>query len=249
MTLWRLEWIRLLRSRRLLAVVTVYVFFGATGPFVARYLAEIVERFGTDVVVQLPEATPADGISQFTANASQIGLLVAVFVIAGSVAIDAIPEMSVFLRTRVDSVWDLMTPRVVASLGAVTAAFLAGLAFAWYETVVLLGGLPVGALLVGASYTIVYLAFVVALVTAVASRAGSILATVAISVFVLLLLPIVGIAEAIGRWLPSHLLGALDRSVRGISPWTEYLPAAAVTVVSSAALLRLAARWTAAREL
>ncbi len=249
MNLWRLEWVRLVRSRRLLALMVVYVFFGATGPFVARYLGEIVERFGTDVVVQFPDAVPADGISQFTANANQIGLLVAVVVAAGALVLDAIPEMSVFLRTRVDDVWELLTPRLVVSFAAVAAAFLAGLAFAWYETAVLLGGLPIGAMLAGTGFAIVYLGFVVALVSAVASRSGSVLATVAFSIVILLALPILGIAEAVGRWLPSRLLGALDALIRNTVAWTDFLPATAMALMLSGMLVWLAARWAAAREL
>ena len=249
MTLWRLEWLRLTRSRRLLALMAVYIFFGATGPFLARYLGEIVEQFGTDVVVEFPDAVPADGIAQFTSNANQIGLLVAVIVAAGALVIDAIPEMSVFLRTRVDAISDLLTPRLVMSFAAIAAAFLAGLAFAWYETAILLGGPPVGALLVGAGLTLVYLAFVVALVAAIASRSGSVLTTVAVSIVVLLVLPVLGIAEAFGRWLPSHLLGALDLLLRGKESWIEFLPATIVTLLISAALVWLATRWAATREL
>lgn len=38
MNLWRLEWLRLTRTRRLVAIVGVYLFFGLTGPLTARYL-------------------------------------------------------------------------------------------------------------------------------------------------------------------------------------------------------------------
>ena len=50
MTLLRLEWLRLVRTRRLLALTGVYLFFGIAGPLTARYLGEIVERFGGDGV-------------------------------------------------------------------------------------------------------------------------------------------------------------------------------------------------------
>ncbi len=172
-----------------------------------------------------------------------------VIVAAGALVIDAIPEMSVFLRTRVDSIRSLLTPRLAVSFAAAGAAFLAGLAFAWYETVVLLGGVPIGAMLLGAALTIVYLGFVVALVAAVASHTGSVLTTVAIAIVILLVLPILGIVEAVGRWLPSHLLGALDALVRNTEPWTEYVPATIVAAVVSVVLITISTLWAAAREL
>ena len=74
MTLWRLEWLRLVRTRRLVALLSVYAFFGLAGPLTARYLAEILGAIGTEgVQIQFPEPTPADGIAQFVSNASQIG--------------------------------------------------------------------------------------------------------------------------------------------------------------------------------
>ncbi len=249
MSLWRLEWLRLTRSHRLVALLAVYLFFGLTGPVVAHYLPEILQRFGGDIVIQLPEVTPADGMTQYTANANQIGLLVAVILVAGALVMDAMPEMSIFLRTRVPSTWRLLSPRLGTSAAAVAAAFLLGLAGAWYETVVLIGPLPAAAVVIGAGCMLVYLGFVVALVAAVGAAIGAVVATAAIVVVALLVLPIVGVIETVGRWLPSHLVGALDALVRDMHPWTEYLPAVVVTIVLTTGLAWLATRVSAAREL
>ena len=249
MSLWQLEWVRLVRSRRLVALAAVYAVFGLLGPVTARYMGDILERFGGDIVVQVPDPVPADGITQFTANANQIGLLVVVVVAAGALVIDAIPEMSIFLRTRVDGVGRLLTPRLVVSFAAAAGAFLLGLLAAWYETVVLLGSVPVAELAFGALLTFVYLGFVVALTAAIGGRLASVPATVATTVVVLLGLPLFGLVDAVGRLLPSHLLGAMDSLLRGTATWTDYLPAALLAPTVSALLVWLAVRWTARREL
>lgn len=248
MSLWRLEWLRLTRSRRIVALVGVYVFFGLLGPLTARYLGAIVERFGGDVQVIVPDPVPADGIAQYLANVSQIGILVVVAIAAGAVVLDALPEMSIFLRTRVRPVRRILVPRLVTVCGAACAAYTIGLGVAWYETAVLLGGLPVGGLSVGLGLHLVYLAFVVAVVALVGSRSSSVLGTVGVSVVVLLVLPLVGVVDAIGRWLPSHLVGAqvdllLDGSVG------DYLPAVGVTLVAIVACVSLAVGWADTREL
>ncbi|MCB1246558.1 MAG: hypothetical protein KDB69_04780, partial [Acidimicrobiia bacterium] len=83
MTLWRLEWLRFIRTRRWLAVVGVYVFFGFVSPLLARYLAEIVDLAGTGAdapVIIFPPPVPADGLAQYVSSAMQIGTLVAVIV-------------------------------------------------------------------------------------------------------------------------------------------------------------------------
>ncbi len=248
MTLWRLEWLRLIRSRRWLALVAVYLFFGLLGPFTARYMGEIVARFGGGIEVTLPDPTPADGITQFVANAAQIGLLVVIVVSAGALCLDATPEIGTFFRTRVASFSKILAPRFLVTSGAVLAAFAAGTLAAWYETVVLLGDVPAGRLLVGWLLGALYLVFAVAVVAAVAGRSRSVLATVFITVLILLGLPILGAAPAVGEWLPSRLVGALDGLVRG-EVLSEYVPAVVSTVVATAVALRLSILWGSRREI
>ncbi len=251
MNLWRLEWLRLVRTRRWVALVAVYVFFGFLGPFTARYLGEILDRVGGDLegaTIILPEPEPIDGLAQFSANAAQIGLLVAIVVAAGALTLDARSEMAVFLRTRATDVRQLLWPRFAVSAAAVAGAFVLGSAIAWYETAVLLGALPMGAVIAGIAYGVVYLVFVVAVVAAAAGRTASVLGTVLTSVVVLLLLPIIGIVDAVGDWLPSHLVGALTAIPDG-SGAGGYLRATAVACAGSLGAWLLAVRWTAAREL
>ena len=251
MSLWRLEWLRLVRTRRWIALVAVFLFFGLVGPFVARYASEILNRLGGELegaTIILPPPQPVDGLARFSSNAAQVGLVVAVVIAAGALALDAKPEMGIFLRTRVASVRDLLWPRYVVSAGAIAGSFLLGALAAWYESVVLIGDLPAGGVLTGIAYGVLYLLFVVAVVAAAAGRARSVLGTVLASILVLVLLPIVGIVEAVGVWLPSHLVGALTAIPGGVDA-TEYLQAAVVTVIASAIALWLAVRWTTAREL
>jgi ABC-2 type transport system permease protein len=251
MSLWRLEWLRLVRTKRWIALVAVYLFFGLVGPFTARYLSEIFDLVGGELegaTITLPPPQPVDGLAQFSSNAAQVGLLVAVVVAAGALTLDAKPEMGIFLRTRVPKMWTLLWPRYVTNAAAIAGSFLLGALAAWYESVVLIGGLPTGGVLAGIAYGALYLLFVVAVVAAAAGRARSVLGTILISIFVLVLLSIVGIINPIADWLPSHLVNALTAIPEG-APATEYLKAAVVTVIAGAAALWLAVKWAAAREL
>lgn len=252
MSLWRLEWMRLARTKRWIALLGVYLFFGLLGPLTARYLGEILDLAGGDLegaTIVLPPPVPADGMSQYVGNALQIGTLVAVVVAAGALAFDATPEMGIFLRTRVANVRTLLTPRFVVTVAAVVGSFVLGGLAAWYETWALIGALHAGDVLAGLLLGSLFLVFVVALVAAVAGRTSSVLGTVMISILLLLVMPIFGVAEAIGRWLPSHLGGALAAIPAGVQSVGDYLPATAVTVVATVALLYLAVRFAASREL
>ncbi|HSG79231.1 MAG TPA: hypothetical protein VLD62_06615 [Acidimicrobiia bacterium] len=248
MTLLRLEWLRLVRTRRLPALIGVYLFFGLIGPLTARYIGDIVERFGGEVTVIFPDPVPADGIAQYVSNASQIGVLVAVAVAAGALTLDALPEMSIFLRTRVRPVARLVLPRFTMAVAAAAGAYLLGLLAAWYETVVLLGSLPVGRLLGGLAFGILYLGFAIAVVAAAGARLRSVIGTVGLSVAVLVVMPVLAVIDAVGRWLPSHLVGAQVGLLEGAS-FVDYLPAAAVALVTGGLLVTMALRRAEIAEL
>jgi ABC-2 type transport system permease protein len=251
MSLWRMEWLRLLRTHRLLALLGVYLFFGLTGPLTARYLNEILGRFAAgEVKVQFREPTPADGISQFTGNAAQIGLLVVVMVAAAALAFDSRREMAVFLRSRVGRVRRIILPAYAMSTAAAVTALIAGSLAAWYETAVLLGPVPASTMLLGMLLGAVFLAFAVALVGLVASMAKGTLATAGISLAVLLGLAIAGNlgGRGLGRRLPTTLVGAMADLVLGARP-ADYLPAAAVAVLATVGCLWAAITLSERREL
>lgn len=247
MSLWRLEILRVLRSKRIVALLGVFGFFGVVGPMIARYMADILERFGGGVEVAVPDPVPADGITQYLSNASQLGTLVVLVVAAGALALDAKPELAAFLRTRA-SVQRLLAPRYVVSVLAAGIGFTFGMLLAWYETQVLLGSLPVGAMLAGIGYSWLYLAFAVAVVALSAALLRGTLAVVALSAGLLLFLPVLGVVDVLSPWLPSALLGSPDALVRG-EPAGEYLRAAGVAVVATAALLAAAVALLRRREL
>ncbi len=179
----------------------------------------------------------------------QIGTLVAVVVAAGALAFDAIPEMGVFLRTRVDSVREILRPRVVVNTVAVLVTFLLGALVAWYETWALIGSPGSGEVLVGMVYGSLFFVFVVSLVAAVASRASSVLGTVLVAIVVLLVMPLVGSIGSVGEWLPTHLAGALASLPAGSTVASDYVRSILVTLVASGALLWLSVRLAARREL
>jgi ABC-2 type transport system permease protein len=244
---WRLEWLRLTRTPRAIALAGVYLFFGLLGPVTAKYLQDIVNRVQSGVQVIVAQPAPKDGIANYISQAGQTGLVIVVVIAASAFTFDARRGLSTFLRTRASSMWQLIAPRFAASAAAAVAAYTLGTLAAWYETALLLGQPPAGAMLAGLLCGSVYLVFAVSVATAAASVARGTLAAVGVTVAVLLGLPLLGLAGPLHPWLPSTLLTApvalLTHANLG-----DYLPALATAAAGSALLLALATSRLARRE-
>jgi ABC-2 type transport system permease protein len=239
MNAWRLERLRMTRTPRAIALGAVYLFFGLLGPVTAKYLQDIVNRVQSGVQVIIAPPTPKDGIANYIGQASQTGLVVVVVIAAGALTFDARRGLSTFLRTRVDNMWQLIAPRFAVNAAAAVTAYTLGTLAAWYETALLLGSPPAGAMLAGLLCGSAYLIFAVSVTTAAASVARSTLATVGITLGALLALPILGIAGPLHAWLPSTLVTA-PVALLGSSDLGDYLPALATAAIGSALLLAVA---------
>jgi len=247
-TVWDLERIRLLRTMRWVAVLGPYLLFGITMPILTRYQDALLRHVGGGVTVIAPEPTPAQAIAAYLQNAMQIGLLVSVLVAAGSLAFDARPEWAVFLRTRARRMEELVVPKVVVHAVAIAGSFVLGLIVAWVLAGALIGRVPVGSLVFGASYGAVYLLFACALVAFTASLARSVISASGIALVVLIVLPLVGQLHRFSAWVPSALVGSSTEIATG-EPASSFLRAAIVAVVLSVLLVWAAARRLERREI
>jgi ABC-2 type transport system permease protein len=248
MSLWRLEWLRMTRTPRAIALAVVFIAFGLIEPVVTKYQNKLLAHVQRGVHITLPPPTPADAISAYISNAAVIGLIVVVAIAAGAFSFDVRPGVSTFLRTRVSSMRQLVLPRYVVNAVAAAAAYLLGTLAAWYETQLLIGPMPAGSVLAGVLCETVYLALAVALTALAASLVRSTLGAVSIALGLLLALPIIGAWHAADRWLPSALVNAPVDLVSGAHQLQHFLPSLAVTAAAAVTALALAVLRLRERE-
>jgi ABC-2 type transport system permease protein len=247
--LWRLEWLRLARTRRWLSLAGVFIAFGFLSPLTVRYAEQIFEQLGpSDVQISLPAATPYESMRQFVGNVQQLGTLVVVLVSAGALAMDARPELAVFLRSRARSAGQLLVPRFAVNAGVAAGAFVLGSAAAWYETAVLIGSLPAGRTAAAIATGALFQVFTVATVALAAALSRSYAQAAIYAVGLLLSLPLLGLVGAISPWLPGQLstnLAQLDQA----RTFADYARPVLVSLVTIALFLALAMRRLDHREL
>jgi hypothetical protein len=137
-----MEVARLFRTARWLGLLASYLVFGILMPVVTRYQEALFKNVGGGIEITAPRPTPPLAIASFVGNVSQIGLVVTIFIAAGSLAFDAHPEWAAFLRTRA-SVGRILVPKfTVNAAAAIAVSWWA--AAAWVGTTLLIAGLPVG---------------------------------------------------------------------------------------------------------
>ncbi len=249
MSLWRLEWLRLTRTPRAIAICAVFLFIGFIEPVATNYENDLISHLGHAARISLPPPTPADGLNSYVAEITLVGLIVVVALAAGALCFDTRHGLSTFLRTRVNGMWQLVVPRFAVSAGAAVVAYVLGTLGAWYETQVLIGALQAGAVFGGMLCGVVYMIFAVALTALAASLVRSVVGTIAATLAILVVLPIASVWHAISDWLPSALVNGPVDLAGGTQHLWHFAPALTVSVAASAAALTVAVRRLSTREI
>lgn len=81
------EWMEWVRTYKLLIMAAVFLMLGIMGPLSARYLPELMKSMMAEVVnITLPPPSERDAWEQFFKNVCQIGLIVFVLALSGTLA-------------------------------------------------------------------------------------------------------------------------------------------------------------------
>lgn len=249
MNLWQLEWLRLIRTPRALALCAIYIVLGLGEPILTKNQGKLLSHASHGIRIYAPPPTPADGISSYVGQASLIGLIAVVVITAGAVCFDSRQGLAIFLRTRVPGIRQLLIPRLVVPAAAATVAYFAGTVAAWYETDLLIGSLPAPPVFAGIICGTAYLIFAIAVTALVASMVRTTAATSAITLAILMVLPIAGTSRALSQWLPSTLANAPSDLASRTHELSHYLPAFAVVTAATAAAATIAAGRLRARQI
>lgn len=246
MNLWRLEWLRMIRTYRVIILPSLFLLAGLLGPALAKILPDLVKEVGGGVEIVLPEPTAYEGIVQYLGNADQLGLVgIAVFA-AMSMTFDAKREIAVFLRSRA-SIEAIVTPRFVTTFALSAVAILIGGVVALILTDLLLGPPPTQDVLVGAHLYIVYAGFLIAMVTLFAALSRSIVVVIVLSIIGIIFGGLLSLIPTVGDWLPSRLLGATIEMMDGGG--FDYWPAIGATIAITGVLLAVSIRLFNRREI
>lgn len=183
MSLWHVEWLRLLRTGRWIALAAVFLLLGLGEPLATRYLGELLRgATGTGYIhITVTRPLPSDGMGAYFSNITTLGTLVTVVVAGLAFAVRANPPLAALYLTHVPNRVALLAPRLVTVAVAVAAASAVGGAAAAYETTLLLGAPRAGATAAGVLASSLGAVFAVAVTFLAATLLRGQVATIAVA--------------------------------------------------------------------
>ncbi len=206
MSLWRLELLRLWRTRRWIALAAVFLVLGFGNPLATHYLGDLLQGAtggGSYIEIIVKQPQPADGMVSYFGNITSLGTLVTVAVAGLAFSLRANPALAMLYLTHVPDRVALLVPRLVVAARAAAVAALLGGAAAALETTLLFGAPAVGSTVAGVAASGLAMLFAVAVTflcaTLLRSQVGA-------------------IAVALGTLVVAVPLADLIPGVRGVGP-------------------------------
>jgi len=245
-TLLRKELLEQWRTTRLPVVATVFLLVGLSAPLLARFTPEILKAVGGDQFqIVLPPPTAADAYDQLAKNLGQFGALIAVLLAMGSVATEKERGTAALILTKPASRAAFLLAKLVAIATTLAISTVIAAAGAWFYTLVLFEPLPIAGF--AAAMLLQWLALVVyATITFLGSTlTRSALAAAGLGVGTLIVIGILSIVPAIGRYLPT----GLGEPARGLALGQAGVDVVGPTIASVALVVGIVAvAWLAFRR-
>jgi ABC-2 type transport system permease protein len=194
------------RTRRMLVVAVVFTALGIGSPLLARYTPELVKALaGDQFQIVLPPPTAADAVSQFGKNLGQAGVLTAILLAMGSVAVEKERGTAALLLTKPVSRGAFL----LAKLLAIGATLFVGLLLAaiggYYYTLILFESLPPLGWAAMAGMLLLSLVAYASLTFLGSVLSRSSLAAAAIGIGAMIVLAILSALPSIGPFTPGGL--------------------------------------------
>ncbi|UGQ14807.1 hypothetical protein LO772_15275 [Yinghuangia sp. ASG 101] len=247
--LWRLEVLRVTRTRRWLLLILGFPVLGAAGPVVVRYIDAILDLLGADGVTPPENLGASEGMAAYLEVSGQLGMLVALGMTAAALAVDHRPGLAAFYRTRTRRAWELVLPRWTVAAAAVCIANAVATGIVWVELHGLFGSVSDRLILYAALFNMLYLLMALGMVAGAAAFLRRPVAIFGAALMALILLPLPRLWRPMRGWEPSGLGGAGVNLLDGSDTPGDYAAASLVAVLLTAALLGLAVWRIGRREM
>lgn len=214
------EWVELYRTKKLYALLVIFVLFGMVSPILARYMEEIVSAsMGSSAPILVSAPVWSDGWKQFYNNLSQMGTISVLLIFMSSICGEKQTKTAALTLTKNLSPAKFLIAKFIAAVGSVLLAFLPAVLLCWGYTYYLFGYAGDWKDILAGAFS--YIIFMVVLLSTV--MLASTLATTSAFAAMLafggyLLLILLAYLPLVGPLMPGALLSAITSVIMNESP-------------------------------
>lgn len=151
------------RSFRYPAFLLVVLFFALLDPPMIAYMDQVIGYFAEGMEIGFPDPTPADAFASYLSDVSQIGLIVLIFVLMGSVAKEKETGVAGWMLSKPVSRWQFLAAKIIVHYAVITAGIFICSALAYLYTMSLLGKVPLNQALLGTAVLTVFILLIASL--------------------------------------------------------------------------------------
>lgn len=242
----RKELLEIARTWRIWVLPGILLFFGLTGPVLAKLTPQILAAVGggQGIVIQLTKPpTYLDAYGQWLKSLSQIGLFALIIIYGGLVSSERRSGTAVLVLTKPVSRRAFVVAKVLVHALFLTAVVVLGTALTWAETAVLFGSAPAEALWAAALSWLAFAVLFLAIMTLLSVWVGSQAAAAGVGIGLYALLAVAGVWPPLAALSPAGLVGApsalaAGKNVAVLWPVLTSLGLATLLVAAAAAVFR-----------
>jgi ABC-2 type transport system permease protein len=206
-TLLRKELKEQLRTHRLLVVGAIFLVLGLATPLLLKYMGQLLELAGDDVVIQVPEPTPVMAITEYADSVVQVGVLAAVLVGMGVVARERERGTAAMVLSKPVGIGAYVSAKLLAMSATFILALAAGSGVCYLYTSLLIGPASVPDFLGMNALVALFFIFCLALTLLCSSLLRNQLAAGGIALAVLVGQALLAQVPLVGDYVPGQLPG------------------------------------------
>jgi ABC-2 type transport system permease protein len=227
------EIVQLWKTRRILVLGAVFLFFGMGSPLFTKLTPEILRSVqGGEMFANLiPTPSMADAMGQYIKNLSQFGFLLAILLVMGSVVGEKETRVAPMILSKPMPRWAFLASKFTAQCFMYLGGFLLAGVGAYYYTWILFGPLEPGAYLLMNALLLLWVLTFVALGLLGSVLGKSTVSAGGIGIGLAVALMLAGSIPQYGALLPGGLLGWAEQAgqaAAGVHPAASGLVAASI---------------------
>jgi ABC-2 type transport system permease protein len=187
------EFKEILRTKKIIVLPAVFIFFGLLGPVLLHLMPELLESQGLNI--SLPPPTPEQAAAEYFEAATLFGAIALILVAMGAVAEERAKGSIQIILSKPIRRSHFLLAKLLSIGGLAALSLFLGAVACLYYTQLLIGDLPVGSYLVGVLLVALFLLVLVALTILFSVVLGSQMAAGGAAIaafFVLNILPTFG---------------------------------------------------------